>query len=82
MEDMADTEKVKMNVEFQMKFEGRDGLKFIALFATDVYQSAGLIQINSACNKTIVVGNKLHLSVDAGPRSSVLVRTCVSLLKD
>ena len=82
MEDMADTEKVKTNVEFQMKFEGHDGLKFIVLFATDVYQSARLIQINSACDKTIVVGNKLHLLVDVGSRSSVLVRTCVSLLKD
>ena len=39
--------------------EGYDGLGTVALFATDVYQSAGLIQIDGVRDKIIIGGNKL-----------------------
>ena len=41
--------------------EACDGLRSV-LFATDVYQSAGLIQIDGVCDEIIVGGNELFLS--------------------
>ena len=39
--------------------EACDGLRSVSLFATDVYQSAGLIQIDSVRDKIIIGGNEL-----------------------
>ena len=39
--------------------EACDGLRSVALFATDVYQSAWLIQIDSVRDKRIISGNEL-----------------------
>ena len=40
--------------------EACDGLRSV-LFATDIYQSAGLIQIDSVCDEIIIGGNELCL---------------------
>ena len=42
--------------------EACDGLRSVSLFATDVYQSAGLIQINSVRDKIIIGGDELRRS--------------------
>ena len=39
--------------------EGCDGLRSAALFATDIYQSAGLIQIDSVRDEIIIGRNEL-----------------------
>ena len=42
--------------------EACDGLRSVALFATDVYQSAGLIQIDSVRDEIVIGGNELNRS--------------------
>ena len=42
--------------------EACDGLRSIALFATDVYRSGGLIQIDSVRDEIIIGGNELSRS--------------------
>ena len=42
--------------------EACDGLRSVALFAADVYQCAGLIQIDSVRDEIIIGGNELSRS--------------------
>ena len=39
--------------------EARNGLRSVALFATEVYQSAGLIRIDSVRDERVISGNEL-----------------------